>query len=476
MDDLSRGDAQTSRQVAKRKARAAAQVAPVMTPEAATKPTPRGVDNADTSGRALKSKLNHSDSSNVVNSTSPRGDARADKSPGSGGKKPQHIQRPLPEPLQRPAVPPAHLRPRHYGVLTGFFALVLLPLVALGVYLYAYANDQFASTTGFTVRSEETSSATEIAGGLSSIIGGPSSTNGDVLYAYIQSQQIVRRVQEQLDLRAHYAQNWRSDPVFSIWPDATIEDLFWFWGRVVRVSYDKASGLMSVQVRAGTAAYAQQIAQAVVRESEAMINELNRQARNDSMTNAQLDLEAAVERLRIAREEVAAFRARTQIVDPAADIQGRMGVINNLQQQLAQSLVDHDLLLQNTTDTDPRVRQALRRIEVIEDRIHSERLNFATQDVTVLDTDYPRLIAQFESLMVNQEFAERTYTAALSALDAARSNAERQSLYLATYIQPTLAERAEYPQRLLLMALAALFMLLIWASLTLVYYSLRDRG
>ncbi|WP_323034651.1 sugar transporter [Pararhodobacter sp.] len=352
----------------------------------------------------------------------------------------------------------------------------MLPILVVTIYLYAFASDRYASNTGFTVRSEETSSATELAGGLSALVGGSSSSNANVLYAYIQSQDMVERVQAQLDIRAHFSENWATDPVYSIWPDATIEDLLWFWGRIMRISFDSGTGLMDVQIRANSAQFAQDIARTVVRESERMINDLNAQARTDSMAMANADLDAALERLRSAREELAAFRARTQIVDPQADIQGRMGVINNLQQQLAQALVDHDLLLQTTAETDPRVRQAERRIEVIQERISSERLNFATQDVTVFDTDYPRLIAQFESLMVNQEFAERTYTASLTALDAARSNIQRQSLYVATYIRPTLAQSAEFPQRKLTIILCAIFLILIWAAITLIYYSLRDRG
>ena len=381
------------------------------------------------------------------------------------------------QPPVRPAARPAHIKPRHRRVRLSFFLLVIVPLVTVTIYLYGFAEDQYASTTGFTVRSEETSSATELAGGLSALVGGGSGTsNASVLYAFIQSQEIVERIQAELDFRAHFSENWATDPVYSIWPDATIEDLLWFWGRIMRISFDTGSGLMDVQIRAHSAQFSQDIARAVVRESERMINDLNVQARRDSMASANADLEASLERLRNAREELASFRARTQIVDPVADIQGRMGVINNLQQQLAQALVDHDLLLQTTAESDPRVRQAERRIEVIQDRIASERLTFATQDVTTFDTDYPRLIAQFESLMVNQEFAELTYTAALTALDAARSNIERQSLYVATFIRPTLAQRAEYPQRAMTVILAAIFLVLIWSAITLIYYSLRDRG
>lgn len=376
----------------------------------------------------------------------------------------------------RPLVAPARFRRRHRGLVWSFVLLVLLPTALAAAYLYVQARDQYASTTGFTVRSEESASAADLMGGLSAFVGGGGSSNTDVLFAFIHSQQLVERVQADLDLRAHYSAHWQTDPVFSIWPSATIEDLVWFWNRIVTVAYDKNSGLMDVQVRAGDAEMARRIAQTIVAESEAMINALNEQARRDSMASAERDLDEALARLRSAREELAGFRARTQIVDPQADIEGRMGIINGLQQQLAQALVEHDLLLQTTIDSDPRLRQAARRIEVIRDRIGEERRNFATQDVTVFDTDYPRLIAQFESLTVNQEFAERTYTAALAALDAARSNAQRKSLYLASYVRPTLAEQAEYPRRLQLVLLTLMFLTLAWSALALIYYSLRDRG
>lgn len=383
---------------------------------------------------------------------------------------------PPPKPAVRPTAPPARLRRRHLGVMAGFAVVVLIPFLLTVSYLYLIARDQYASTAGFTIRTEETGSASTLMGGLGSLLGTPTSGNASVLNAFMQSQDIVQRVHNRLNLTAHYTRDWPSDPLFTLWPDATIEDLVWFWKRMVLVNYDASTGLMEIQVRARTPEMAQSIASAIIDESEEMINALNAQARRDTMANAQRDLDAALERLRAAREALTTFRARTQIVDPQADIQGRMGVINNLQQQLAQALVDHDLLLTVTNETDPRVRQAQRRIEVINDRITEERRNFATRDVTVFDTEYPRLISQFESLRVDQEFAEQTYRAALTAMDAARSNADRQNLYLATYVQPSLAQRSEYPERLLQSFLTLAFLMMIWAALALIYYSLRDRG
>lgn len=76
---------------------------------------------------------------------------------------------------------------------------------------------------------------------------------------------------------------------------------------------------------------------------------------------------------------------------------------------------------------------------------------------------------------MDREFAEETYRAALAALDVARAKASRQSRYLATYIEPTLAESSAYPDRLLIELLSGLFLVLSWAVMVLVYYAIRDR-
>ncbi len=375
----------------------------------------------------------------------------------------------------RPPAGPARLRRRHRGLLWSFVLLVLLPSAAISIYLWIVAEDRYGSVTGFTVRQEETGGATEILGGLTALTGSSLSSDGDILYEFILSQTMVREVEARLGLRAHFAAQWRRDPLFALWPEASIEDLEWFWRRILRISYDQRSGLIEVQVVAYSPDMAQAIAGEVLRQSQEMINRLNERARADAMRYAETDLEEAVARLKTAREALTSFRTRTQIVDPAADIQGRMGVINNLQQQLAQALISYDILDQNTTANDPRKLQTAREIEVIRERIAREREGFASETAGVSGEDYPRLIAEYEALQVDREFAEETYRAALAALDLARAKASRQSRYLATYIVPTLAETSEYPNRLLIELLSGLFLVLSWAVMVLVYYAIRDR-
>ena len=221
----------------------------------------------------------------------------------------------------------------------------------------------------------------------------------------------------------------------------------------------------------------QDIAREIVRESQDMINALNTQAREDAMRYANEDLDEAVEQLKQAREAMTQFRTRTQIVDPAADIQSRLGVMANLQQQLAEALIAADLLRDSVSTSDPRVTNAQKRIEVIRDRIAIERQTFtsASTETGGVGENYSDLLSEFERLTVDLQYAEEAYRAALTSLEKARDEATRQSRYLATYINPTKAEDAEYPQRELMSALVGLFLLLTWSIAALIYYSIRDR-
>lgn len=360
--------------------------------------------------------------------------------------------------------------------MASFVAMVVLPCLISAFYLFGLAQDQYESRAGFTIRQENGNSASSILGGLSFLTGSSQGVNAGLLHEFMQSQTMLDRVSARVDLRGHYSQSWPLDPIYSIWPDATTEELFRFWKRVLRLSYDSSSGLIDVRVHALDPDTAQVISQVILEESQTMINRLNETARRDAMANADRDLLDAVATLRSARGALTAFRAETRIVDPVADIQGRLGVVSNLQQQLAQALVEFDLLDPSTRVDDPRREQLVRRIDVIRNRIEEERNFFGTITDSVSQDTYPEMMAKYEGLSVDLEFAERNYTAALAAKQAAMSEANRQTLYLAAYIPPTKAQDSEYPERFTLLGMIIGFLLMAWATMALVYYSLRDRG
>lgn len=356
-----------------------------------------------------------------------------------------------------------------------FFAMVIAPLLLAAAYLSFRAVDQFTSVAALSVRQEEAPSPVDLFGGFAGL-SGSSSSDTDILYAYLTSPELVARVDADLDLRRIYGLVHERDPVFGFDPAGTIEDLTRYWSWMVGISHDSGTGLIEMEVRAFAAHDAQAIAQAALGHGSEMINALSAGAREDALRFARDDLEEAEARLGAARAALTAYRARTQIVDPSADVSGQMGLLGTLQAQLAEELIRSDLLAQQSHAGDPRIAQSDQRIAVIEARIAQERRKFGGGAAAEGQGDYASALAEFERLTVEVEFSVQAYTAARTAFEAAKAEAKRKTRYLATHVRPTLAERATEPDKAVLLGLLGLFAVLVWGVGVLVVASLRDRA
>lgn len=393
---------------------------------------------------------------------------------------------PGPNPANTPATPPAapvrelagaaEIRPRHRFLVLSFGLMVILPVLVAAVYLWTWAADQYASHLGFSVRTEESSSAIELLGGITEL-SGSSSSDTDILFAYLISQELVRKMDEAVDLRAIWSRvSHDEDPLFAYDAPGTIEDLLEHWERKVTIIYDTGTGMIDLRILAFTPEDATLIAEALLEECTAMINNLSAIAREDAVKYAREELEAAVLRLKEARRVLTEFRNRTQIVDPAIDTQNQMGLLITLQGQMAEALIELDLLQDTTRPSDPRIVQAERRVEVIQERIDAERRKLGLGVDAPEGEVFATLVGEYEGLIVDRQFAETAYTAALASFDSAQAEARRQSRYLAAHVRPTRAERAEYPERGKILLLLGVFLILGWATFSLIYYSLRDRS
>lgn len=349
----------------------------------------------------------------------------------------------------------------------------MVPAALTGFYLYTVAVDQYASKVGFSVRREDSSSALGVLSGLTSL-SNSSSSDTDILYEFIQSQKLVLDIDDDLDLRNIWSKPV-ADVIFSITPNASVEELVEYWNRMVRISYGAGSGLIEVEVLAFDAEDATTISQTLFDKSSQMINELSDIARQDAIRYAREELDEALERLKEARAVVTKFRNVNQIVNPEIDIQTQAGLLGNLQNQQAQTLIEIDLLEGTVSNADPRMVQATRRLEVIENRIVQERRKLGVGGTAADGTAFADLLGDYERLVVDREFAEKSYVSALATYDGALAESRRKTRYLAAYMEPTRAETPQYPKRLTLLVLISLFLALIWSVMVLVVISVRDR-
>lgn len=372
------------------------------------------------------------------------------------------------------ALPPAPPRRANRTLWLSFALCVLAPLFAVCAYLWGVAADQYASTVAFSVRREEPAAAAGLIGGLIGLSAG-SSSDTDILYEFIQSQDMVQRLDAGLSLRAIYAPP-KPDPVFALRADAPVEDLRDHWRRMTNLSYDPGTGMIELRVLAFTPADATRIAAAAFDECAALVNDLTRAAREDATRLSQEELDRAEDRLRAARAAVTGFRNAHQLVDPEAELQGRMTVLDTLNAALAEARVERESLLRTTRPGDPRIIQRNDRIAAIETQITAERGRLGLPAVSGTDrTGFAGLVGEYEQLVMEREFAEQSYLSAAAAHEAAQLEARRLSRYLAAHVRPTSAETAEYPRRVALAGIAALFLTLGWAACALLAAALRDR-
>jgi capsular polysaccharide transport system permease protein len=80
----------------------------------------------------------------------------------------------------------------------------------------------------------------------------------------------------------------------------------------------------------------------------------------------------------------------------------------------------------------------------------------------------------YERLVLERGFADRQLAAAMTALDAARNEAQRKQLYLERLVQPNLPDKAVEPRRIRGVATTFVLGLVVWGVLSLVVAGVRE--
>ncbi len=372
--------------------------------------------------------------------------------------------------------PPARPRRRHWLIAVSFLLAVILPTLIAAAYLTWTAADRYGSRLAFSIRSNQAAAPLEILGAVTQLGNSSVLTDGQVLYDFIQSQQIVETVRARLPLEAYYNRVPR-DWVFSLGEDQPIEDLVDYWNRMVDVSLDPVIGILTVEARAFAPGEARAIATEILAASADLVNRLADTAREDAVRYAAVELAGAEARLREIRMRLREFRNIEQEVDPSQNARVAIALVAGLEQELSQTRVQLDLLRGALDDKAPRIVLLNRRVDSLQARITAERTRLGTG--SALDDDGRRPLSQvvgdFEELVVDREFAEQSYTLALATYQQAEAEARRRHRYLAAHIEPTLSEDPEYPDRPLLIAAIFLLALAAWSILVLAGYNIRDR-
>jgi capsular polysaccharide transport system permease protein len=360
---------------------------------------------------------------------------------------------------------------------------IALPTGLATLYYGVIAAPQYVAEARFAVRgpADIPSRGADGIGALAGMGASPLAMISDsfIVAQFIESGQLVGNMQRSLDLRSIYT-NDKADFVAKYRPygaEDTIEHLTSYWNTVSWVYFEPVTGIITFTVRAFSPEQSLKIARETVRESERLVNRLSDRAREDSVRLAKQEQSRAELRLKFARKAIQDYRDRSGAPDAQSVVTSQFKIVSDLEGELAKREAELGASAGFLSKDSPSVRVKQTNIDSLRSRITAERAKIGSQ---APGANGGKLLsasmAEYENLETERSFAEKAYESASQAVEGARVNAERQSRYLTTFVEPYLPEDSLYPARLKMILLVFVCSAIAWAVGALIFYGIRDHS
>lgn len=331
---------------------------------------------------------------------------------------------------------------RHALLLITF----VLPSVVAVLYYGLVAADRYTSEAQFVVRSPSRTGIDQLTSAIPTTTGTErASDEASAVHQFVRSRDAVELLVREADLRAILSRP-EGDPVwrFPGWFSKDLrEKLFDRYLDFVSIKQDSGTGISTLTVQSFRPKDSVKIAQTLLEGSEALINRLNERARRDTIRAAEAEVESAKSRAFQRREELTVFRTRAGTVDPAKSSQNLLETIGKLSFEAAQANAQLAEALRNSPQG-PQVTNLRNRIQSVEQQIVEEKRQIGGSAQALAP-----VIADYERLVLEREFADRALASALASLENARIESQRQQLYLERVVEPHAADYPSQPKRLL---------------------------
>lgn len=337
-----------------------------------------------------------------------------------------------------------HMVARNGLTRGGVLFFVFLPSILAFVYLSFFASDMYTSVTKFALESEKKQGIVgmELASQIFSSIG-PSNTYAYIVQDYIKSEAILHELDRQLDLKGHYSDP-SNDVVFRLDRESSREDFLDYWQRMVEAKFELDSGIISVSVEAFTPEMAKAIGEAILVQSEELVNEINERAQQDTLMKARDEVALAEKRVAGIREKLTRFRDAHSILDARASAEGMQFLLSGLEEAAIEAKIRLKQGLSHYREESPQVQSLKSNLQAVEQQLAEEKERVASRKEE--GEKLSSVMSEYEQLAVESEFAQKQYVSALSSLEIARMQASSKSQYVVAYQQPTLPDEPLFPR------------------------------
>jgi capsular polysaccharide transport system permease protein len=203
-------------------------------------------------------------------------------------------------------------------------------------------------------------------------------------------------------------------------------------------------------------------------------------ARRDALGRAEADVATAETRLKTALAAIREFRDSAGVIDPGKAADANTALATKLRDDLLRANSLLATLKAYMRDDAPPVRVLKARIRSLETQqrgLAHEMTASPASPPAAAPAPSPALsqeLGSYEALDAERKFAEAAYQHALEGLDRARDSADRQHIYIESFVPPSLPQASLYPRRWRALGTVALIAFAIWAIGSLAVQSIRD--
>jgi len=356
-----------------------------------------------------------------------------------------------------------------------FLASVVVPVFLSILFFGFYATDIYVSESSYVVRSPNKQSAS--VGGLGAILEGAGFSGfakaPDDVYAvtqYIRSRDALKYLDGQLDLRAAWGNReidlfHRFDPLGR---DNSQEALYEYYLKRLKVGAEPASGITTLNVSGFKPEEVLKMNQLLLGKAEELVNTLNERGRNDLIRFAEKEVNLAEDKAKAAAHALSDYRNTEAVVDPEKQTMLHFEQVARLQEELIRTRGQLTQLKVFAPDS-PHPPALELRAQTLETEIAAE-----TEKITGGENSLASKAAEYQRLQLEREFADKQLAVAMSSLEGARNEAQRQQLYLETIAKPSLPDDATYPKRPRGVITTLILGLVAWGILAMLLAGVRE--
>ncbi|MBZ9610303.1 chain-length determining protein [Rheinheimera maricola] len=308
-------------------------------------------------------------------------------------------------------------------------------------YWSVLATDRYISETNIVLESPELAPSSFNFTSLLSGTGG--SADLLLLKDHLLSVDMLKKIDASLQLRQHYSSS-DIDWLSRLDADAAIEHFHEYYQKRIHVVFDDYAGLLRIRVAAYSPEQAKAIADALLQEGEAHMNDMGRRLAEEQVRFIEGQVAILNQRLEQAREELLSYQNQYGLVSPTAAVESIAAIVARLESQLALTEAQRKAAMSYQSAVSPELKRLNAEIDALKQQIALEQNRLAAGDGQSLN----RVSAEYETIALRAKFALELYSNTLIALENTRIEASRKLKQVSVLQYPTLPEYAVEPKRM----------------------------